>query len=332
MAVVATLGIIPAILQMARNLSLNIFLQIGSGIWLLWLLVACRGVVTLNSDSEAAAGSEDQLTVTVDQLTVMPVGRVEALAARVNGEQISEQEYERAVLRYEAALHALGLDPAEQGNYRFIVLSQAIDTRLIGQAARARGLEIDPSEVQNAVDESIQALGGRAGFDEWLRANHYSEAELWHELRVQLLASKVQAEVLTAVGSAAEQVHARHVLVATREQAEALQAQIADGADFATIAFAHSLDRSTRVNGGDLGWFPRGLLTTPELETVAFELARSERAIIVESSLGFHLLDVLERDAQRELSPPAVLAVRQMAVESWMAGLRAGAEIERFLP
>ena len=157
MAVVATLGIIPAILQMARNLSLNIFLQIGSGIWLLWLLVACR-VGTLNSDSEAAAGSEDQLTVTVDQLTVMPVGRVEALAARVNGEQISEQEYERAVLRYEAALHALGLDPAEQGNYRFTVLSQAIDTRLIGQAARARGLEIDPSEVQNAVDESIQAM------------------------------------------------------------------------------------------------------------------------------------------------------------------------------
>ncbi len=104
------------------------------------------------------------------------------------------------------------------------------------------------------------------------------------------------------------------------------------GADFATIALAHSLDRSTRVNGGDLGWFPRGLLITPEIETAAFELMPGERSGIVETSLGFHIVETLERDTQRDLSPQAALTVRQVAVDSWLAELRAGAEIERFVP
>ena len=299
--------------------------------WLLWLLVACRAG-TPDLVPGVAGGASDLTTASRDQPTVTMVASVAPLVARVNGEPISEKEYERAVLRYEAALKALGLDTAGHGDYRLTVLAQAIDKRLISQAAQARGLEIDSGEMQNALDESVQLRGGEAGLYEWLNANHYSEVEFRQELRLQLLANKVQAEVLTVVGSAAEQVRARHVLVATRGQAETLQAQLDAGADFATLAVAHSLDRSTSVNGGDLGWFPRGLLTTPELETAAFELAPGEYTRIVETSLGFHLVEVIERDSQRELSPQAALAVRQAVVDSWLAELRAGAEIERFVP
>ena len=299
--------------------------------WLLWLLVACRAG-TPDLVPGVAGGVSDLTTASRDQPAVTMVASVAPLVARVNGEPISEKEYERAVLRYEAALKALGLDTAGHGDYRLTVLAQAIDKRLISQAAQARGLEIDSGEMQNALDESVQLRGGEAGLYKWLNANHYSEVEFRQELRLQLLANKVQAEVLTVVGSAAEQVRARHVLVATRGQAETLQAQLDAGADFATLAVTHSLDRSTSVNGGDLGWFPRGLLTTPELETAAFELAPGEYTRIVETSLGFHLVEVIERDSQRELSPQAALAVRQAAVDSWLAELRAGAEIERFVP
>lgn len=271
-------------------------------------------------------------TASGDQSTATMVASVEPLAARVNGEPIFEHEYERAVLRYEVALQALGLDSADHGDYRLSVLVHAIDRLLIAQAAHARGLDLDLHELQNAFDESVQARGGRTGFDEWLQANDYSEAEFKQELQAQLLAGKVQAEVLSTVGNAAEQVHARHVLVTTREQAEAIKAQLVSGADFATIALAHSLDRSTRVNGGDLGWFPRGLLITPEIETAAFELMPGERSGIVETSLGFHIVETLERDTQRDLLPQAALTVRQAAVDSWLAELRAGAEIERFVP
>ena len=299
--------------------------------WLLWLLVACRAG-TPDLAPGVASGASDRTTASRGQPTVTMVASIAPLAARVNGEPISEKEYERSVLRYEAALQALGLDTAGHGDYRSTVLAQAIDKRLIAQAAQAQGLEIDSVELQNAVDESVQLRGGEAGLYEWLHANHYSEVEFRQELRLQILANKVQAEVLTVVGSAAEQVRARHVLMATREQAETLQAQLDAGADFATLALAHSLDRSTRVNGGDLGWFPRGLLTTPEIETAAFELMPGERSGIVETSLGFHLVETLERDAQRALSPESALAVREAAVESWLSELRAAADIERFVP
>jgi peptidyl-prolyl cis-trans isomerase C len=279
-----------------------------------------------------AVGVGDRGTASGDQATATTVASVEPLAARVNGEPIFEHEYERAVLRYEVALQALGLDSADHGDYRRSVLAQAIDRLLIAQAARARGLHLDLHELQNAFDETVQAAGGRSGFDEWLQANDYSEAEFKQELQAQLLAGKVQVEILSMVGSAAEQVHARHVLVTTREQAEAIKAQLVSGADFATIALARSLDRSTRVNGGDLGWFPRGLLIMPEIETAAFELMPGERSGIVETSLGFHIVETLERDTQRELSPEAALAVRQAAVESWLSELRAAADIERFVP
>ena len=267
-----------------------------------------------------------------DQRTVTFVASVEPLAALVNGESIYVHEFERSVLRYEAALEALGLDLSGQGDYRVAVLDQAIDTRLIAQEARTRGLDVDSRELQNALDEGIDARGGRAGFEEWLHANFFSEDEFLRGLQDQLLAGKVQEEVLTAVGSVAEHVRVRHVLLGTREQAEAVQAQLANGADFATLAFEHSLDISSRVNGGDLGWFPRGFLTTPELEAVAFELVPGERSEIVQTALGFHLVESLGSDEQRELSPQAAIAFRQAVMDRWLMELRSGAEIERFMP
>lgn len=310
---------------------MKVFLLRAFCLCLLFPLVACR-VGTQDLVHGVAGGATDQTTTGRDHPTVTMVASVEPLAARVNGQPISEQEHERAVLRYEAALQSLGFDTAGNGDYREMVLAQVIDKRLIAQEAQARGLKIDSGELQNAVDESVQLRGGEAGLYEWLHANHYSEAEFRQELRLQLLANKVQAEVLTTVGTVAEQVRARHVLVTSREHAEALQVQLDAGADFATLAVAHSLDRSTSVNGGDLGWFPRGLLTTPELEAAVFELAPGAHARIVETSLGFHIVEVIERDLQRELSPQAALAVRKAAVDSWLAELRVGAEIERFVP
>src|SRR5690606_26483219 len=69
----------------------------------------------------------------------------------------------------------------------------------------------------------------------------------------------------------AEQVHAAHILVATEDAAKAIEEQLRQGADFAELAKEQSADSATAVNGGDLGWFPRGLMVEP-FEEVAFSL------------------------------------------------------------
>lgn len=303
---------------------MKVFLLRAFCLCLLFPLVACRGVTEEQDPGESFDAA--------DHPTAMSVATLETLAALVNGEAISVYEFDRSVLRYEAALEVLGLDISEQGDYPAVVLDQAIDARLIAQEARVRGLDVEDHELQRALNEGIRARGGRVGFDDWLRANYFSEDEFLQGLEDQLLAGKVQEAVLTSVGSVAEHVRVRHVLLGTREQAEVVESQLANGADFATLAFEYSLDISTRVNGGDLGWFPRGFLTTPELEAVAFELMPGERSGIVETALGFHLVESLGRDEQRQLSPQAGIVFRQAVVDRWLMELRLGAEIERFVP
>jgi parvulin-like peptidyl-prolyl isomerase len=68
-------------------------------------------------------------------------------------------------------------------------------------------------------------------------------------------------------------------------------------------------------------------LTTPEVEDAAFALQPGEVGPVVQSRLGFHVVELIER-AQRPLSPDAVQHLRQKAVEDWLAEQRKSARIE----
>lgn len=64
-----------------------------------------------------------------------------------------------------------------------------------------------------------------------------------------------------------EEVQASHILVATKEEADAIVKQLKDGADFATLAKEKSSDTGSKENGGDLGFFKKAtwLLNFPTL-------------------------------------------------------------------
>ncbi len=79
-----------------------------------------------------------------------------------------------------------------------------------------------------------------------------------------------------------------------KELAEKLLADIKGGADFAALAREHSQDFSSLAQGGDLGWFRKGQMV-PEFEKVAFELKPGEVGDIVETSFGYHIIQVEDR-------------------------------------
>jgi peptidyl-prolyl cis-trans isomerase C len=113
------------------------------------------------------------------------------------------------------------------------------------------------------------------------------------------------------------------------ETGELALALLQEGMDFATIATEYSLDESTRVNGGDLGFFPRGLLLSPEVEEVAFSLKAGTTSELFVSSFGYHIVQVLEKDSARPLAPEVQQRLRTVAFEGWLEQLWASAEIER---
>ncbi len=91
-----------------------------------------------------------------------------------------------------------------------------------------------------------------------------------------------------------EEVRASHILVKTEEEAQAILDELADGADFATLASERSLDTGSAANGGDLGWFKRGQMVKP-FEDAAFSLKVGETSGIVATDYGYHIIRVTDR-------------------------------------
>ncbi|MDQ2632960.1 MAG: peptidylprolyl isomerase, partial [Pseudomonadota bacterium] len=103
------------------------------------------------------------------------------------------------------------------------------------------------------------------------------------------------------------EVKARHILVKTREEAEAIIKELDGGADFQELANEHTTDPSGKTSGGDLGYFAPGQMV-PEFEKAAFALNVGEHTKEpVQSQFGWHIILVEDKRAQQ---PPAFDAVK----------------------
>mgnify|MGYP001764952236 CR=1 FL=1 len=106
--------------------------------------------------------------------------------------------------------------------------------------------------------------------------------------------------------------NAAHILVDTEEQALDLQAQLAQGADFAELAKAHSTDTGSGAMGGDLGWFGLGMMVKP-FEDAVVAATVGQVAGPVQSEFGFHL--ILVKETRIGEKPPLDLIRDELASE-----------------
>ncbi len=119
-----------------------------------------------------------------------------------------------------------------------------------------------------------------------------------------LARQKVGDALAATVGQSAPQVRAAHILLPTREAAEAARARVTEGGeDFATVARELSTDESTAANGGELGWFTREEMVAPFAEA-AFAMEPGAISEPVETEFGWHVIQVEERDPDRPLTDP----------------------------
>lgn len=254
----------------------------------------------------------------------------EPAAARVNGEPIPLETYQRELERYESAMAELGIELATLGDYRTEVLQRLIERKLLAQAAQALGNQVSDADVDQRFEELVQQRGGSQAMASWMQAAGYSEGEFRGALMEEMLAARMIQTISEGIASDVEQVHARHILVATEAEAQEMLDLLDDGADFGELAAIYSLDGSTRPAGGDLGWFPRNSLTVPEVEQAAFELQPGQISGIAQSELGYHVIELLERE-RRPLAGNALIDYRSAAVERWLDDQRQSATIEIYV-
>jgi parvulin-like peptidyl-prolyl isomerase len=255
----------------------------------------------------------------------------------VNGQPITIADYERELERYKASLAAQGIDPNSQDGQdklnqaRDWILDIMIEQALTAQAAEQAGIEVSDAEVEEYMQTMAAESGGEEAFRAKLEAWGETYEDARREVRAQLIGMAMTERIVADVSESAEQVHARHILVDTAEEAKRIRAQLEAGADFAALAKTHSLDESTRGNGGDLGYFPRGILVSAEVEDAAFSLQPGQFSDVVTSALGYHIVQVVERDPDRSISPENLQLLRERAVQEWVEGLWAHAEVQRLV-
>jgi parvulin-like peptidyl-prolyl isomerase len=294
-------------------------------IWSTFLLLLIATALATGCASEA----------TPSATTAATASPIEDLAALVNGQPISSEEYQRQVEQVEAFFGQEGLDAeSAEGQERLAqarrqVLEQMIDQELIRQAAVEMGISISDEKLQSSIDGIVEQSGGEDQFNQSLQASGTTYDDFQHMLLDQLLSEAVYSSVTASINPVAEQVHARHILLPTRELAEEVLARLQAGEDFAYLAREYSEDVSSRETGGDMGFFPRGVMPA-EVEEAAFGLEVGDTSGIVESQFGFHIIQVLERD-EREIAVEVFESLRQQTFMQWLEDQRASASIQRFV-
>jgi parvulin-like peptidyl-prolyl isomerase len=161
-----------------------------------------------------------------------------------------------------------------------------------------------------------------------LDRNYLTEPELQAQLQQGMLREKVEKAVAEErVPANQEQVHARHILVSSEDQVKDVLQQLQNGADFATLAASISTDPGSKTKGGDLGWFPRGVMDKP-FEDAAFALSPGQLSDVVHGANGYHVIQTLEKDLNRPVPTETLDALRQKAGSDWLDSKRSGPDIK----
>jgi peptidyl-prolyl cis-trans isomerase C len=105
---------------------------------------------------------------------------------------------------------------------------------------------------------------------------------------------KAEYDKVIAAMPNVDEVHARHILVSSEDDAKAIKAQLDGGADFATLAKEKSIEPGAKDSGGDLGYFTQDKMVKPFADA-AFALKVNEVSQPVQTQFGWHIIQVLDR-------------------------------------
>src|SRR5579863_2991219 len=236
------------------------------------------------------------------------------VVARANGVDIHESDL--AFAEEEIGNNIPNLPPAQKHDY---LINYLADVVVLSQAAEKQGLADRPDvkrklafDHNRLLMESLLQDTGKAALSEDAERQVYNDA-------VKQMTNE-------------EEVHARHILVPTEDEAKAILAQLKAGADFAALAKEKSKDPGG-ADGGDLGYFTKDQMV-PEFAAVAFKLDKGQLSDPVKTQYGWHIIKVEDKrikptPAFEQVKPQIDNYVAHRAQSQLVEKLRSAANVER---
>src|SRR5476651_785229 len=234
--------------------------------------------------------------------------------AKVNGSEIRQSDL--ALAEEELGPSLAQMDPATKKDN---VLSFLIDMKIVAKAAEDKKVENNEDFKKRLaftrsrlLMDSLLASEGKAATTDDAMKKVYEDAS-----------KQIAGE---------QEVHARHILVETEDEAKAVAEELKKGADFAELAKKKSKDPGAS-DGGDLGFFTKDQMV-PEFSTVAFALEPGKVSDPVKSQFGWHIIKVEEKRSRKapefeQVKGQIETYVTRKAQADYVAKLRETAKIER---
>jgi peptidyl-prolyl cis-trans isomerase C len=328
--------------------------------------VGCKGATPSNAAQELGLNKDKAAqTETPAAEPPKPVpAELPAVLARVNGQDITKADFERALRVVE---QRAGPVPAARRDevYRG-VLDQLVRLQLLKQEATARKVTVGDAELDKRLADIQGQFPSEDVFKQMLAKEQLTLEKFRADQRNDLMIAKMLTDALkekvvpspeqvadfyksnTERFKQGERVRASHILIAVpqgademtknqaRQKAEGLLKKIKAGGDFAALAKENSADPGSAVQGGDLGYFQPGQMVGP-FNDVAFKLAPGAVSDLVETQFGFHIIKVADKQAGRTVPLEEVRAQLTQYLETqnlqrersvFVDGLRAKGKVE----
>lgn len=232
-------------------------------------------------------------------------------------------------------------DPDNKNKYKTKeeLLENMLNERILVQRAQEIGLEKDEKvssqiktvieQVRKEREEKIKINTQQAFIDEVIKVDIYDTIELSEEEIVEYYKENKEDFIKD------EGYHLRHILVESREEAEAILEKIKFGTDFTELAKERSLGPSGK-QGGDLGFIARGITIKP-FEDAAFALKPGEISEVVKTQFGYHIIKLEEisperqktlEEAKVEIEFILLPEKQQQSFTRWLSSLRDEAQVK----
>jgi peptidyl-prolyl cis-trans isomerase SurA len=296
-------------------------------------------------------------------------GTVDRIVAVVNNEAITLSELDTAFGPYQAKVEA-SYKGAERekalAETRLGVLNRMIDELLIGQQARKAGIVAREEDVNGAIAEILKRRSvtpeelQKALEREGTTLESYRKGIRDQLVKIRLVQREVKAKVAISdqeIGEyyrkhrdeyeGKEAVRIRQILLLTpkeadpavkeklRADAEELRKRLLEGEPFDLISANYSQGPAANA-GGDIGYVEKGMIL-PEVEAVAFSQPVNQLSPVIESSVGFHIIWVVDRrgagvksieSAREEIREKLEMEKVEKKFEEWQNELRAKSHVE----
>ncbi len=251
----------------------------------------------------------------------------EKIAAIVDNDIILESE---VTLRATLEAQRNGGNPDDPA-FRASVLNSMIEEKLLYAYAVLDSIIVTKPEIDQYLNYQIQQLIRQFGSEEAVEKTYNKsmaliKRELEPEIEKNLLMKRAQDKKFgnieasrreveeffdkfrDSLGTTPEKIKISHIfrspvkseriMKIAYDFASKLLDSIKNGADFAELARKYSDDPGSAVNGGDLGYAARGTFY-PEFESAAFRLREGEVSDVIESPVGYHIIQLIDRRGEQ---------------------------------